>query len=198
MVLPWYSSGGSGGGRAGRKKSSDRRLSAQLLTPFENWVPNSSKLHPPSPAKGTLHRLAVKGPTGAHGTLTRLHATDTQLVCIVGRAGGHRDRRVSETPHSLSTMSETASGGMEGDRSPNRTQLAKPRPPSLGELSPGESQNLSPRNTPCHSPHPSPWNSPMLLRKLMVTRNIGQQRRFTLAHTPREKRSFHVEVVGKG
>uniref|UniRef100_A0A3P8WEJ3 Phosphodiesterase n=1 Tax=Cynoglossus semilaevis TaxID=244447 RepID=A0A3P8WEJ3_CYNSE len=42
----------------------------------------------------------------------------------------------------------------------------------------------SPRMSPRDSPHSSPRHSPMLFRKLLMTRSIALQRRFTLAHTP--------------
>lgn len=43
----------------------------------------------------------------------------------------------------------------------------------------------SPRMSPCGSPRNSPRHSPLLFRKLLMSRSIALQRCFTLAHTPR-------------
>ncbi|XP_059196856.1 cAMP-specific 3',5'-cyclic phosphodiesterase 4D isoform X1 [Centropristis striata] len=61
--------------------------------------------------------------------------------------------------------------------------------PASGSGSPCGSPRHSPRNSPRHSPRNSPRHSPLLLRKLLMNRGVGLQRRFTLAHTP----SFDVE-----
>ncbi|CAL8324596.1 unnamed protein product [Arctogadus glacialis] len=56
--------------------------------------------------------------------------------------------------------------------------------PRSGGGSPGGSPRISPKD----SPRASPRNSPLLFRKLMMNRSICLQRRFTLAHTPRQAR----------
>lgn len=59
-------------------------------------------------------------------------------------------------------------------------------PPAL-QLKPQTSRSPcgSPRMSPCGSPRSSPRHSPLLFRKLLMSRSIALQRRFTLAHTPR-------------
>ncbi|KAJ8383320.1 hypothetical protein AAFF_G00221800 [Aldrovandia affinis] len=99
---------------------------------------------------------------------------------------GHRPLLIE--PGAGSEMASGGTGGAGGERSPTRTWLVRAKP-SPGGGSPGSgSPRVSPRNSPRHSPRDSPRhsprNSPLLFRRLLVSRNIGQQRRFTLAHTP--------------
>lgn len=59
--------------------------------------------------------------------------------------------------------------------------------PQAIQLKPQSSRSPcgSPRMSPCNSPRNSPRHSPLLFRKLLMSRSIALQRRFTLAHTPR-------------
>ncbi|XP_037553882.1 cAMP-specific 3',5'-cyclic phosphodiesterase 4D [Nematolebias whitei] len=63
--------------------------------------------------------------------------------------------------------------------------LSSSHPIKLRPQTPSSSPSGSPRMSPCDSPR----NSPLLFRKLLMSRSIALQRRFTLTHTP----SFDVE-----